>query len=722
MATYNGRDNLSLKFSNNRYNDHSFLEDRKVGDEAAIGPSQGFARDGSGNDYLYGNSGNDFLQGYGGADEIHGGADDDDIWGFTKFPYDQRAERQIDGNDVLYGEDGDDTLHGGDGYDILYGGNDNDRLYGNNGDSPFTGNDTGDKLYGGNGDDWLYGDAGDDYLDGGTGNNRIYGGPGNDTVSYEDSTGASVDLTAGTGRVNGAGIYFSDYLNGVENVIGSEFSDKVIGNDQSNNISTSSGDDTLIGAGGDDVLDGGNDTDTVVYFGDLENYSIVSLGSGRFQITDNRTAEQIQNDSDFYKKSDGTDIVRNIELFKFKDKTYNTYDFNLDDFGDDFDAPNIGKLVTNSPQIGKIEVRFDEDFFSVFLTKDVEYTFSVQAEREGQGTLPNPWLTTYGEGRWVDGIHFINGRNEPEVKTNFVPTKSGVYYLVVSGDFDETGTYIISVNEDNNTNAERLFVLGIDINSVSMSGRDNNLVTGSTGGDTIPANSAGDGNVTRGDDLVFGLAGDDRISSLYGDDFVYGGNGDDRLNGGAGADRLDGGAGVDLAEYSGATSKVRADLGNRGSNTGEAKGDSYASVENLLGSKYGDVLGGNGGANRLSGAYGNDLLVGRGGNDKLYGGNGNDRLNGGRAPTGWTAAPASTSRNTPARPRRCAPTSETAAPTPARRRATATPPSRTCSVRSTATSSAATAAPTASREPMATICWSAVAAMTSSTAATATTG
>ena len=139
-------------------------------------------------------------------------------------------------------------------------------------------------------------------------------------------------------------------------------------------------------------------------------------------------------------------------------------------------------------------------------------------------------------------------------------------------------------------------------------------------------------------DVLGGNGGANRLSGAYGNDLLvgrggndklYGGNGNDRLNGGAGADRLDGGAGVDRAEYAGATSKVRADLGNRDTNTGEAKGDSYASVENLLGSKYGDVLAGNGGANGLWGANGNDLLVGRGGNDRLYGGNGNNDLYGG---------------------------------------------------------------------------------------------
>lgn len=48
------------------------------------------------------------------------------------------------------------------------------------------------------------------------------------------------------------------------------------------------------------------------------------------------------------------------------------------------------------------------------------------------------------------------------------------------------------------------------------------------------------------------------------------------------------------------------------------------SIENANGSRFGDVLLGNAGANVLSGGDGDDLLDGRGGNDTLLGGNGKD--------------------------------------------------------------------------------------------------
>lgn len=132
-----------------------------------------------------------------------------------------------------------------------------------------------------------------------------------------------------------------------------------------------------------------------------------------------------------------------------------------------------------------------------------------------------------------------------------------------------------------------------------------------------------------GSDQIYGDDGADWIYGGSGNDTLYGGSGDDYLNGGTGADYLIGGSGVDQARYSTATSKVTADLQYANYNAGEAKGDSYSSIENLVGSKFSDSLRGNGSANKIEGRDGNDWLYGRGGNDKLYGGSGDDKLYGG---------------------------------------------------------------------------------------------
>ncbi|WP_027998875.1 M10 family metallopeptidase C-terminal domain-containing protein [Sinorhizobium arboris] len=132
-----------------------------------------------------------------------------------------------------------------------------------------------------------------------------------------------------------------------------------------------------------------------------------------------------------------------------------------------------------------------------------------------------------------------------------------------------------------------------------------------------------------GNDTITGNAAANALWGNGGNDRLIGGDGNDNLVGGTGADRLDGGNGTDLANYSNAATGIVADLYSPGSNTGEAAGDTYVSIERLYGSAFNDSLRGDNRANLLNGLAGNDTLYGRDGNDTLIGGNGADRLIGG---------------------------------------------------------------------------------------------
>ncbi len=133
----------------------------------------------------------------------------------------------------------------------------------------------------------------------------------------------------------------------------------------------------------------------------------------------------------------------------------------------------------------------------------------------------------------------------------------------------------------------------------------------------------------NGANQLSGGNGNDDMDGLQGADSLYGGAGNDRLIGGAGGDVLDGGAGTyDGASYWNSAA-VRADLAFSATNTGDAVGDSYIGIENLQGSGFNDILGGDNNANTLGGLAGNDNMDGRGGNDTLGGEAGNDTLNGG---------------------------------------------------------------------------------------------
>jgi len=146
-------------------------------------------------------------------------------------------------------------------------------------------------------------------------------------------------------------------------------------------------------------------------------------------------------------------------------------------------------------------------------------------------------------------------------------------------------------------------------------------VIGSAHADTL----LGDGAANQ----LLGAGGSDALFGRTGNDVLFGMDGNDTLDGGAGADQLRGDAGMDSASYATSMIGVVVNLGSWSQNTGDAVGDTYLSIEGLVGSNLNDVLVGDNAANGLSGLAGNDYLQGRNGTDLLQGGDGSDRLEGG---------------------------------------------------------------------------------------------
>jgi Ca2+-binding RTX toxin-like protein len=117
-----------------------------------------------------------------------------------------------------------------------------------------------------------------------------------------------------------------------------------------------------------------------------------------------------------------------------------------------------------------------------------------------------------------------------------------------------------------------------------------------------------------------GDAGVDDVKAGEHDDWLDAHGGDDILMGREGADHIDGGLGIDTASYSESDEGVDANLATGTGELGEAEGDTFYFIENLIGSDQNDVLTGNTEKNKLEGSAGADTLVGGDGVDQLFGG------------------------------------------------------------------------------------------------------
>ena len=165
-------------------------------------------------------------------------------------------------------------------------------------------------------------------------------------------------------------------------------------------------------------------------------------------------------------------------------------------------------------------------------------------------------------------------------------------------------------------------------NDVLEGGPDVDTLNGGPGADTASYAQSAEGVDVR---LHSGLAqgGDAEGDVLDSIENVTGSAYADILEGDAGANRLDGGGGVDWLSYAGSDAGVDVRLRSGIGSGGHAEGDVVANLENIKGSDYNDIFGGDGNDNYLSGGAGNDGLWGSSGNDVLEGGMGADRLYGG---------------------------------------------------------------------------------------------
>lgn len=120
------------------------------------------------------------------------------------------------------------------------------------------------------------------------------------------------------------------------------------------------------------------------------------------------------------------------------------------------------------------------------------------------------------------------------------------------------------------------------------------------------------GEVSSGNDTIYGGRGHDTIFGGQGEDQIYGNEGNDNIEGGDGNDEIYGGDKADTI-YGGADDDLI--VGNSGS-------------DQLMGDDGNDTIKGNSGGDVLLGNAGDDVMQGHKGDDYLQGGTGNDTMSG----------------------------------------------------------------------------------------------
>ena len=530
---------------------------------------------GDGDDALTGGAGDDHLDGGAGTDvAIYGLAQLTDyiIFDIGNGQYSVQARSGLEGTDILTNIENIDI--NGTVYDlasvagsILTPGNDN--YTGTAGSDTVDGLAGNDRLDGGDGDDILLGNAGADILIGGAGADFLDGGTGFDSVDYRTSTTLvvfNVDTGGTAGEANG------DIFANIDRYYLSNFNDTVTGSSANEFFYGEDGNDTINGGGGIDRIYGGEGND--IQRGQDGNDTL--YGSAGSDQLNGGVGTDVAN----YSLAISAVTVDLASGGTVGDAAGDTY-FGIEAvYGSDFNDTLIGNSSTNELRGGSGDDTLDGSGGNDRLFGGAGADMLI-----GGSGIDSAYYTTATAAVTVD---LILGGIAGDANGD---TYSSIEW-VFGSDFSDT------ITADNNANR----IYGEDGDDVIFGEGGNDRLLGGEGNDSIAGGS--------GVDVIFGQNGDDTLTGNEGNDFFYGG---------AGADSFDGGADFDTVNYLPASSGVSFDMTTTGL-TGEAAGDTYVSIERVLGTGFDDSM---------RGSAGDDILLGNGGNDYIDGGAGNDSLNGG---------------------------------------------------------------------------------------------
>ncbi|MFN3260340.1 MAG: PA14 domain-containing protein, partial [Pikeienuella sp.] len=329
------------------------------------------------------------------------------------------------------------------------------------------------------------------------------------------------------------------------------------------------GADTLTGGAGDDSLTGGGGADIAIFTGNRSDYTIVDLGDGRYEITDNRANGAA---------NEGTDTVSGVEIFRFANGDVEEID-----------------LIT--PRLHLIGTGANETLTGGATNDTIEGRGGADRLSGGEGDdriIGGTSQDTILGGDGADTIMGGGGHDSIDAGAgaDSVTTTSG--NDTISGG---AGDDVIIANGGADS------VLGGEGDDFLALGSGNDRAWGEAGNDTIRGES--------GLDTIDGGAGDDSIDAGADNDLVTGGEGNDTLIGGLGDDTMTGGAGNDsLVGGDGADSLTAGD--------GDDTIDGGIGNDRLFGEAGDDVIDAGEGADSVTGGAGDDAIIGGGGDDRVF--------------------------------------------------------------------------------------------------------
>jgi Ca2+-binding RTX toxin-like protein len=550
-------------------------------------------------------------------------------------------------------------------------------LNGTAGNDILTGTDPGDPtnpdgidiINGGGSADWLIGLGGDDIIEGGAGSDKMEGGAGFDTLSYAHA-GGGVVVYLGLGGLGGEAS--GDQISGFEALIGSDFNDQLVGDVGADWIDGGAGSDFIGISGGADQMFGGDGMDYVN--GSIASSAIeVNLTTGVGQgwaagctfSSFEAVAGSIYNDiltanlnlGTLLAGGHGNDTLNGGDG---DDTLYGDVGYQFSGSGTDTLNGGAGNDMLAGGELGDVlngGFGIDTAIYSsssAAVTVNLAFGTASGGDADGDTLTSIENVTGSSFNDMLVGSTAANTLDGGDGTDQVIYAFSGAAVSInlatnANTGSDAQGDILLAVENVTGSAFDDTLVGNTAVN-VLAGGDGNDVLDGAAGGDTLDGGAGRDtatyaqSNAAVTIDLIFGantgghaqgdvLQGiEDLVGSAFGDtligdgggNVIDGGAGDDLIVGYDGADTIRGGAGIDTIYFYNAA--VTVNLATGMGTGGDAQGDTYQNVENVVGSALNDTLIGNTGANALYGDDGDDKLTGHGGADVLDGGFGIDTV------------------------------------------------------------------------------------------------